>query len=164
MEQPRSQDDAWGGRSGGRCVAEKSASGLYAWRLKAPNGRIVAVSPDHFRTPEAAVRACLELRDEGAGHFARIIHQSEGIGWIWTVPGPHGRPLARSLRAYERHATCQNAFRRFVALLGAPQGRPEAGAAAVAGEPPVAPVPSGLGPTRPPAERTGGPSRPTEGW
>ena len=29
-----------------------------------------------------------------------------------------GTPLARSVRAYERYATCQVAFTKFLALLG----------------------------------------------
>lgn len=109
----------------GRCVAEKSVNGMYEWRLKAPNGRVVAVSPAHFRTAAEAVRACADLGDGGAEQLARITHENEGIGWVWSVPGPYGRPLARSPRAYERYATCQNAFRKFMALLvgpGAPPG------------------------------------------
>jgi uncharacterized protein YegP (UPF0339 family) len=102
-----------------RCVAHRTESGLYAWRLRAPNGRILAVSPPHFRSAEAAMLACQALRDEGTEHCARITHQKEGVGWVWTVPGPRGRPLARSPRAYERYATCQSAFRRFVTLLAA---------------------------------------------
>ncbi|MFC1417106.1 hypothetical protein [Streptacidiphilus cavernicola] len=65
------------------------------------------------------MRACLALREESDEHLARITHKKEGIGWVWTVPGPYGRALARSPRAYERHATCQNAFRKFIALLAA---------------------------------------------
>ncbi|MFG1808969.1 hypothetical protein [Streptomyces sp. NPDC049040] len=103
--------------------------GLYEWRLKAPNGRVVAVSPAHFRTAQDAVSACAALRDDGADHLARILHEKKGIGWVWTVPGPHGRPLARSPRAYERYATCQGAFRNFIALLGTPPGEEEQAAA-----------------------------------
>ena len=106
-------------RGGGRCVAEKSADGMYAWRLKAPNGRVVGVSPARFGTAGEAVRGCLALREESAEYLARITHRKEGVGWVWTVPGPDGRPLAGSPRAYERHATCRNAFHRFIALLAA---------------------------------------------
>lgn len=113
-------------RGGGRCVAEKSVDGMYAWRLKAPNGRIVGVSPAHFRTAGEAVRGCLALREESAEYLARITHRKEGVGWVWTVPGPNGLPLARSPRAYERHATCQNAFHKFIALLAA-TADPDAG-------------------------------------
>ncbi len=108
-----------GSRGAGRCVAEKSGNGMYEWRLKAPNGRVVGISPAHFRTAGEAVRACLALREESEEYLARITHKKEGIGWVWTVPGPYGRALARSPRAYERHATCQNAFRKFITLLAA---------------------------------------------
>jgi uncharacterized protein YegP (UPF0339 family) len=118
-------------------VAEKAVNGMYEWRLKAPNGRVVGVSPPHFRTAGEAVRCCLSLREESAEYLARITHKKEGIGWVWTVPGPHGRPLARSPRAYERHATCQNAFRKFIALLAVtpapdPSPEPDAGGGEVA--------------------------------
>lgn len=116
-------------RGRGRFTAEKSVDGLYEWRLKAPNGRVVAVSPAHFRTAQDAFSACVALRDDGADHLARILHEKQGIGWVWTVPGPHGRPLARSPRAYERYATCQGAFRKFIALLGARPGDEEQRAA-----------------------------------
>ncbi|WUH91322.1 hypothetical protein OG900_15195 [Streptomyces sp. NBC_00433] len=106
--------------------------GLYEWRLKAQNGRVVAVSPAHFRTAQDAFSACVALRDDGADHLARILHEKEGVGWVWTVPGPHGRALARSPRAYERYATCQGAFRKFIALLGAPSGDEEQRASAQA--------------------------------
>ncbi|MFC1433126.1 hypothetical protein ACEZDB_21010 [Streptacidiphilus sp. N1-3] len=98
-------------------MAEKAVNGMYEWRLKAPNGRVVGVSTPQFRTAVEAVRGCLALREESAEYLARITHKKEGVGWVWTVPGPQGRPLARSPRAYERHATCQNAFRKFIALL-----------------------------------------------
>ncbi|MFC1404428.1 MULTISPECIES: hypothetical protein [Streptacidiphilus] len=109
-------------------------NGMYEWRLKAPNGRVVAVSPAHFRTAEEAVRACAELRDGGAEQLARITHENEGIGWVWSVPGPYGRPLARSPRAYERYATCQNAFRKFMLLLIGP-GEPAGSAGPGEAEP-----------------------------
>lgn len=48
---------------------------------------------------------------------ARITHVRDGIGWVWVVPGTRNLPEVRSSRAYERYATCQNAFRRFVVLL-----------------------------------------------
>lgn len=116
----RQMQDGGSSRKGrGRCVAERCVNGMYEWRLKAPNGRIVAVSPPHFRTPHEAVSGCLLMRAEGAEYLARITHRKEGIGWVWTVPGPNGRALAHSPRAYERRATCQNAFLKFIALLAA---------------------------------------------
>lgn len=136
----------------GRCVAEKSVNGMYEWRLKAPNGRVVAVSPAHFRTAEEAVRACAELRDGGAEQLARITHENEGIGWVWSVPGPYGRPLARSPRAYERYATCQNAFRKFMLLLVGPGVPPEPAALPGPSAPSVPPEPSVIpAPSVPPA-------------
>ncbi|WP_198042266.1 YegP family protein [Kitasatospora azatica] len=111
-----------GGRSGasarrGGFQIERATNGRYQWQLKAPNGRIVAVSAPVFESSDEAHRAVAVLRDEAAGLTARITHVRAGIGWIWVVPGPRGLPEARSSRAYERYATCQNAFRRFVALL-----------------------------------------------
>ncbi len=106
---------AEGGR--GRYLAERAASGRYMWRLKAPNGRTVAVSSPQYRTLEDAARAFAALGSDSSGLLARIAHVREGIGWVWLIPGPQGQPLARSARAYERYASCQNAFRRFIALL-----------------------------------------------
>jgi uncharacterized protein YegP (UPF0339 family) len=110
------------GRAGAEAVRggfqiERAANGRYQWQLKAPNGRIVAVSSPVFETTAEVSRAFELLRDEAGGLTARITHVRDGIGWIWAVPGPRGLPEARSSRAYERYATCQNAFRRFVALL-----------------------------------------------
>jgi uncharacterized protein YegP (UPF0339 family) len=111
-----------GGQSGapvlrGGFQLERAANGRYQWQLKAPNGRIVAVSAPVFDSAQEVQQAFDALRDGIAGLTARITHVREGIGWIWVVPGPRGLPEARSSRAYERYATCQNAFRRFVALM-----------------------------------------------
>ncbi|WP_181799366.1 ABC transporter permease subunit [Kitasatospora acidiphila] len=110
------------GRAGSEAVRggfqiERAANGRYQWQLKAPNGRIVAVSSPVFETMAEVSRAVEQLRDETAELTARITHVRDGIGWIWVVPGSRGLADARSSRAYERYATCQNAFRRFVALL-----------------------------------------------
>ncbi|MFI9270121.1 YegP family protein [Kitasatospora sp. NPDC052896] len=112
-----------GGQAGadgirGGFQTERAANGRYQWQLKAPNGRIVAVSSAVYESPTEAARSFDELRRSAAELTARITHVRDGIGWIWVVPGPRGLPDARSNRAYERYATCQNAFRRFVALLG----------------------------------------------
>ncbi|MFE9428734.1 hypothetical protein ACFYNO_37965 [Kitasatospora sp. NPDC006697] len=111
-----------GGRAGAEAVRggfqiERAANGRYQWQLKAPNGRIVAISSPVFETVLEVGRAFDALRDEAGELTARITHVRDGIGWIWVVPGPRGLPEARSSRAYERYATCQNAFRRFVALM-----------------------------------------------
>jgi uncharacterized protein YegP (UPF0339 family) len=110
------------GRAGAESVRggfqiERAANGRYQWQLKAPNGRIVAVSSPVFESTAEVNRAFELLRDVAGELTARITHVRDGIGWIWVVPGPRGLPEARSSRAYERYATCQNAFRRFVALL-----------------------------------------------
>ncbi len=97
--------------------AERAANGRYQWQLKAPNGRIVAISSPVFESAAEATEAFDGLRGGAAELTARITHVREGIGWLWMIPGPRGVPEARSSRAYERYATCQNAFRRFIALL-----------------------------------------------
>ncbi|MDH6112044.1 uncharacterized protein YegP (UPF0339 family) [Kitasatospora sp. MAP12-15] len=97
--------------------AERTANGRYQWQLKAPNGRVVAISPAVYESAAEAALVFDGLRHGAAELTARITHVRDGIGWIWVVPGPRGLPGARSSRAYERYATCQNAFRRFVALL-----------------------------------------------
>ncbi|MQS13098.1 hypothetical protein F7Q99_12590 [Streptomyces kaniharaensis] len=78
---------------------------------------MVAVTPAAFETAGEAERGFDGLRAGAAGLTARITHVRDGIGWIWVVPGSRGLPEVRSSRAYERYATCQNAFRRFVVLL-----------------------------------------------
>lgn len=108
-------------RGRGRCTAERTATGLWAWRLKAPNGRVVGVSPPVFRSREAALAAVWEL-GEGGERLARITHEREGVGWVWSVPGPQGRPVANSPRSYERYATCRKAFATFLTLLGVEPG------------------------------------------
>ncbi|WP_316522055.1 hypothetical protein [Kitasatospora brasiliensis] len=78
---------------------------------------MVAITAAAFETPGEAERCFDGLRVGAAGLTARITHVREGIGWVWVVPGSRALPEVRSSRAYERYATCQNAFRRFVALL-----------------------------------------------
>ncbi|SEL03501.1 hypothetical protein SAMN05414137_10578 [Streptacidiphilus jiangxiensis] len=103
----------------GRCTAGRAGNGLYGWRLKAVNGRVVGVSPAQYRTEEAALTACRRLSGEGVEAHARIAHVHEGVGWVWTVTKGEGRTLARSPRAYERYATCRKALGVFIALLDA---------------------------------------------
>ncbi|MFB7613204.1 DUF1508 domain-containing protein [Kitasatospora sp. NPDC056181] len=105
------------GASRGGFRAERASDGRYRWQLKAPNGRVVAITPAAYRTAAEAERGFDGLRAGADGLVARITHVRDGIGWIWVVPGSRGLPEVRSSRAYERYATCQNAFRRFVVLL-----------------------------------------------
>ncbi|MER7770119.1 hypothetical protein [Kitasatospora sp. NPDC096140] len=105
------------GASRGGFRAERAADGRYRWQLKAPNGRVVAITPAAFETAGEAERSFDGLRAGADGLTARITHVRDGIGWVWVVPGSRNLPEVRSSRAYERYATCQNAFRRFVVLL-----------------------------------------------
>ncbi|MFE7559233.1 DUF1508 domain-containing protein [Kitasatospora sp. NPDC057500] len=105
------------GASRGGFRAERAPDGRYRWQLKAPNGRVVAVTPAAYETAGEAERGFDGLRVAAEGLTARITHVRDGIGWIWVIPGSRALPEVRSSRAYERYATCQNAFRRFVVLL-----------------------------------------------
>ncbi|MEY9874310.1 sortase (surface protein transpeptidase) [Streptacidiphilus sp. MAP12-33] len=107
----------------GRCTAGRAANGLYGWRLKAVNGRVVGVSPAQYGTEEAALAACRRLSGEEVGRHARIAHVHEGVGWVWAVTKGEGRTLARSPRAYERYATCRKALGVFLALMEGEHGR-----------------------------------------
>lgn len=102
---------------GGGFATELAANGRYLWQLKAQNGRLVAVSSAVYGTADDAAHAFRALVTEGPGLVARIRHVRDGLGWTWVVPGRRGEAVVRSSRAYERHATCQNSFKRFVALL-----------------------------------------------
>ena len=104
-------------RRRGRAIVDKAENGRYQWRLKATNGRVVAVSWPVYRDPDEAGRALEALRGDPARLLARISHVKEGAGWMWVVKSEHDTPEARSMRTYERYATCQSAFRKFVALL-----------------------------------------------
>ncbi|MFE2412235.1 hypothetical protein ACFXDE_28205 [Kitasatospora sp. NPDC059408] len=108
---------AAGPASRGGFRTERAPDGRYRWQLKAPNGRVVAITPAAFETVGEAERGFDGLRAGAAELTARITHVRDGIGWIWVVPGSRSLPEVRSSRAYERYATCQNAFRRFVVLL-----------------------------------------------
>lgn len=121
---------------------ERAANGRYQWQLKAPNGRIVAVSSPVYESAAEAAQVFDGLRDGAAELTARITHVREGIGWIWLVPGARGLPEARSSRAYERYATCQNAFRRFVALLDRQEPSAPPGSAPAQRTPTPMPKPS----------------------
>jgi len=96
---------------------ERAPNGRFQWQLKAMNGRVVAVSSSVHESSGDAERAFAELVALGPALVARITHVRDGLGWTWVVPGPRGNPLVKSSRAYERYATCQNAFRRFLALV-----------------------------------------------
>ncbi|MFE1318431.1 hypothetical protein [Kitasatospora phosalacinea] len=109
---------------------ERAPNGRFQWQLKAMNGRVVAVSSSVHESSGDAERAFAELVALGPALVARITHVRDGLGWTWVVPGPRGNPLVKSSRAYERYATCQNAFRRFMALLARMSEAAEAAGAA----------------------------------
>lgn len=113
---------------------ERAPNGRFQWQLKAMNGRVVTVSSSVHESSADAERAFAELVALGPALVARITHVRDGLGWTWVVPGPRGNPLVKSSRAYERYATCQNAFRRFMALVAR---MAEAGAQPAAGAKPV---------------------------
>jgi uncharacterized protein YegP (UPF0339 family) len=100
-------------------LVDKAENGRWRWRLKATNGRIVATSWPAYVDADEADRAFERLREESAGLPARISHVKDGTGWMWVLQSPQGMPLARSMRSYERYATCQIAFGKFMALLEA---------------------------------------------
>ncbi|WP_406201009.1 hypothetical protein OH807_20765 [Kitasatospora sp. NBC_01560] len=77
----------------------------------------MAITPAAYRTAVEAELGFDGLRAGADALVARITHVRDGIGWVWVVPGSRTVPEVRSSRAYERYATCQNAFRRFVVLL-----------------------------------------------
>ncbi|WP_282204903.1 hypothetical protein [Kitasatospora fiedleri] len=126
---------------------ERAPNGRFQWQLKAMNGRVVAVSSSVHESSVDAERAFAELVALGPALVARITHVRDGLGWTWVVPGPRGNPLVKSSRAYERYATCQNAFRRFMALVArmSETGEAAAAEAEAAAEAP-APVGPGVGP------------------
>ncbi|MGW4809737.1 hypothetical protein [Kitasatospora sp. NPDC004272] len=135
---------------------ERAPNGRFQWQLKAMNGRVVAVSSSVHESSVDAERAFAELVALGPALVARITHVRDGLGWTWVVPGPRGNPLVKSSRAYERYATCQNAFRRFMALVARMAETAEA--ARVAGAAGAAAVPDAVlrpGP-EPVAARPGG--------
>ncbi|MEV0534308.1 DUF1508 domain-containing protein [Kitasatospora sp. NPDC050463] len=111
----RGHTAAGAGRGGFR--VERAPDGRYRWQLKAPNGRVVAITGAAYQSAAEAERAFDGLRTGADGLVARITHVRDGIGWVWIIPGSRALPEVRSSRAYERYATCQNAFRRFVVLL-----------------------------------------------
>ncbi|GAB7181827.1 DUF1508 domain-containing protein [Kitasatospora sp. Ki12] len=111
------------GASRGGFRTERAADGRYRWQLKAPNGRVVAITPAAFETAAEAERGFDGLRTGAVELTARITHVRDGIGWVWVIPESRELPEVRSSRAYERYATCQNAFRRFVVLLSKQQPR-----------------------------------------
>ncbi|MFB9364894.1 DUF1508 domain-containing protein [Kitasatospora sp. NPDC001664] len=100
---------------------DRDVNGRYRWSLKAPNGRIVAISAPVYETAVRAFQGFEQLCSDSGDLVARITHVQGGIGWTWAVPGPDGVPSACSQRAYERYATCQNAFRRVRLLLNQPE-------------------------------------------
>ncbi|MEU4118279.1 hypothetical protein AB0F71_27770 [Kitasatospora sp. NPDC028055] len=103
----------------------------------------MAITAALFETPGEAERGFDGLRAGAEGLTARITHVRDGLGWIWVVPGTRSLPEVRSSRAYERYATCQNAFRRFVVLLAKQPPRE-----AAVHEPPVRQAPGRDAPGR----------------
>jgi uncharacterized protein YegP (UPF0339 family) len=101
----------------GRVLVDRAANGRYRWRAKAGNGRIVAISAPAYSGADEARRAYSRLRRDGPNLSARISHVQDGAGWTWVLHSPSGSPLARSIRSYERYATCQVAVAKFLALL-----------------------------------------------
>ncbi|MBS2532061.1 DUF1508 domain-containing protein [Catenulispora sp. NF23] len=103
----------------GRVLVDRADNGRYRWRAKASNGRIVAVSAAAYSGIDEARRAYSRLRRDAPTLSARISHVKDGAGWTWVLQSPSGTALARSVRSYERYATCQIAVAKFLALLAA---------------------------------------------
>ncbi|NUR61667.1 MAG: DUF1508 domain-containing protein [Catenulispora sp.] len=101
----------------GRVLVDRTDTGRYRWRAKAGNGRIVAISAPAYSGAEEARRAYARLRRDAPNLSARISHVKDGTGWTWVLQSSGGTPLARSIRSYERYATCQVAVAKFLALL-----------------------------------------------
>jgi uncharacterized protein YegP (UPF0339 family) len=53
-------------------------SGKYVWRLRAPNGKIIAVSPIGFATSQDAESACTEVA-ERMGHVEWIGPEAKAV-------------------------------------------------------------------------------------
>ncbi|MFD3456431.1 hypothetical protein ACFWVC_30205 [Streptomyces sp. NPDC058691] len=103
---------------GARWGVERSADGDHHWRMKANNGRVVAVSAEGRPDPDTC-RADFKLLKSEIGELGCVMLHApgDGSGWCWAARDGQGRTLAVSPRAYERYSTCQTAYERFVSLL-----------------------------------------------
>jgi uncharacterized protein YegP (UPF0339 family) len=60
----------------------------YAWRVRAANGQIVAVSPEHFKSETAALRAARHMRDRAGDLQYDVVEESPGLHrWRARVNG-----------------------------------------------------------------------------
>ncbi|GGO35161.1 hypothetical protein [Streptomyces lasiicapitis] len=110
--------------AGTRCQIDINGEGEYGWRLVAPNGRSVAVSPLAYASHTLCRAAFVALCADRATLAGGIQHSTEGGGWVWVLWDAPGHHVAASARTYERHATCRTSYERFRALLAEldPQG------------------------------------------
>ncbi|WP_377271828.1 hypothetical protein [Peterkaempfera sp. SMS 1(5)a] len=113
---------------------DRDADALYRWRIRAPNGRMVGVAADGF-AEESQCRAHLLRARGSADRLTSWVHHPEGggsaTGWQWVARDGEGGNVAVSPRSYPRHATCRDAFERFLELLAQSvpppwEGRPPA--------------------------------------
>ncbi|TDC74514.1 hypothetical protein [Streptomyces hainanensis] len=78
---------------------------------------MVAVSAESYPDHDGCRAAFDEVCRLAAELADTIQHTHDGAGWTWHARTSDGRRVARSARAYERHATCQSAAARFRLLL-----------------------------------------------
>ena len=76
-----------GYRPPGSFEVYRVGSGSYAWRVKAANGQVVAQSPDHFDSEDAAHRAARDVRDHAQQLHYDIIEEPPGARWRARTDG-----------------------------------------------------------------------------
>jgi uncharacterized protein YegP (UPF0339 family) len=81
----------------------------YRWRLRAGNGKILAVPEDAYKTHADAKRAA-ELVKEKAATFKVEFMEDKAKEHRWHLKALNGRVMARSSEGYKTKAGAEKAF------------------------------------------------------
>src|SRR5262249_36840603 len=87
----------------------KDKGGEYRWRLKAANGKILAVPEDAY-TAHADIKTAVDNVRANAGKMKVEVYQDKGKEYRWRLLATNGRGMARSSEGYATKAGAEDAL------------------------------------------------------
>jgi len=99
------------GQPSGKLTFEvyKDKAGEYRWRLKAANGKILAVPEDAYKNHADAKRAVESIQKQ-INKMKVEYYEDKAKEYRWRLKATNGRVMARSSEGYKTKASAETAF------------------------------------------------------
>jgi uncharacterized protein YegP (UPF0339 family) len=81
----------------------------YRWRLKAPNGQVLATAGQSFKA-KADCKKSVERLMGDLGKYKFEVYEDKAKQYRWRLKAPNGQTVASSSEGYKARADCEKAI------------------------------------------------------